>query len=697
MNPDRYTPDKALELGLINKQEYNQRMSNPEKDAVEPVYPELYLSGAPAIARSVGGAVAKNVLGKTGQAVNIGTKTPTSLSGVSSNTPGSLRVGTVGSPPVANPTASTAVTNVANTQKSGGQLVVQPGSNVAKTNTQQVVQPGSNVANTQQSGNQLVPGSNVTNKQQPPPFYDQPKIGGPKALNGPKTAGKNDNVIDVDAKDITNRKQIGMNQTQTRDAGDGYATTGDIRLPSDRVNPVDFKTPAAIAAATGIVGGGVYGLQKGLEPRQANTDNQTNPDTQPKTDQTKTKTVGPGSGRGSGQGDFMQGGATAAQLKAQNNKDVAPNKSKFSGLNPQLQPDNKPQVKPADQNDPRLGGSNTSGNTAPVNKSAQSTTTTPVVKNPVVTPTAAEPTFSQGLDKTKIANDKAAIKFGTDQRDAQDKIDIRTDQRARNDKFRSEMPLTPDGTGSDELNDLKSKLPTAVSPNNGNGTISVTPLDVKPDAPSDDTTRMRSLINKVDEPQPDAEPKINSSPIAPSSINQADMDDANSSDDAISSLNATQGWTDRQPSIVAPVPPPEASPVTSKPLEPIVKPAPAEPAPAEPAPPPVVPDTKPEPVKPVEVTPPVNSAPPAKNADDFLSQQQVDKPDQKLSINGQKVDAQTWNASNANALANRSQSEIDLDDFASSAKANAKPVPTKESLVSNNTINTPRYSFLRGL
>jgi hypothetical protein len=41
-----------------------------------------------------------------GQTVNVGTQTPTSLSGVSSNTPGTLRVGTLDKPPVANPASS---------------------------------------------------------------------------------------------------------------------------------------------------------------------------------------------------------------------------------------------------------------------------------------------------------------------------------------------------------------------------------------------------------------------------------------------------------------------------------------------------------------------------------------------------------------------------------------------------------------
>ena len=42
----------------------------------------------------------------TGQTVNVGTQTPTSLSGVSSNTPGTLRVGTSDKLPVANPASS---------------------------------------------------------------------------------------------------------------------------------------------------------------------------------------------------------------------------------------------------------------------------------------------------------------------------------------------------------------------------------------------------------------------------------------------------------------------------------------------------------------------------------------------------------------------------------------------------------------
>lgn len=388
MNPDRYTPQQARELGLINDKEYAQRQTAAQ--AVEPVYPELYLSGAPAVARSIGGAVTKNVLGKTGQAVNIGTKTPTSLSGVSSNTPGSLRVGTAGSPPVANPTASTAVTNVANTQKNGGQLVAQPGSNVVNT----------------QRGGQLVTqrGANVANNPQLRTIEPPAQLTGP-ATNTTKQIGRNDpNVIDVQARVVPDKKQIGMNQT--RDAGDYRPDSSDLTAWS-KSKPIDYKTPAAALAATGIVGGGAYGLQKGLEPRQANTNNQTAPAAQTKTDQN---------------------------------------------------------LRPTMKNDPRIIGSKTAVDTTPVNKSAQSTTnTTPATSEPsfnqsneknksIIAKNTTTPISNPATSTTSMNAGNLATKQGKDELD-----DIKSLSGAASSKSNTTEPVAKaadKGTGSVSITPL---------------------------------------------------------------------------------------------------------------------------------------------------------------------------------------------------------------------------------------------------
>jgi hypothetical protein len=487
MNPDRYTPQQARELGLINDKEYAQRQTAVQ--AVEPVYPELYLSGAPAVARSIGSAVTKNVLGKTGQAVNIGTKTPTSLSGVSSNTPGSLRVGTAGSPPVANPTASTAVTNVANTQKSGGQLVAQP---------------GSNVANTQQGGNQLVtkPGSNVTTKPELQTIDGPLQIGGPKALNGPK--GKNDpNVIDVQARVVPDKKQIGMNQTH--DPGDGYPNGGYYPYRSwadDNASKfkIDPKTAAGVLGGAAIVGGGAYGLQKGLEPRQANTDNQTAPNAQ------TAPTMGTTT-KNPKQAPLTQ-----------------PDQDTTKNLNRSLTPADQ-NLRPTMKNDPRIIGSKTAVDTTPVNKSAQSTTNT--------TPATSDPTFSQSNEKNKsiiAKNTTTPISDPATSTTSMNAGNLATKQ------------------GKDELDDIKSLSGAASSKSNttepvaaadkGTGSVSVTPLTVPPDNTSQPNTsagQMRDIIKSI-EPVPKID-KLDVDKDIQSNIGSDIHNQANASDDPIGTMN----------------------------------------------------------------------------------------------------------------------------------------------------------------
>ena len=73
----------------------------------------------------------------------------------------------------------------------------------------------------------------------------------------------------------------------------------------------------------------------------------------------------------------------------------------------------------------------------------------PAVSSPaaVVKPAdSTTPAVSAATSVGSIANDKAATNYGTEQKDAQNRIDARTDQLARIEKLRNELPNTLDGT-----------------------------------------------------------------------------------------------------------------------------------------------------------------------------------------------------------------------------------------------------------
>ena len=65
-----------------------------------------------------------------------------------------------------------------------------------------------------------------------------------------------------------------------------------------------------------------------------------------------------------------------------------------------------------------------------------------------VNKTSASSAPAPSLGNTEIANDKAATQYGTDQKDAQNRIDARTDQLARIEKWKNDLPNTLDGTSS---------------------------------------------------------------------------------------------------------------------------------------------------------------------------------------------------------------------------------------------------------
>ena len=192
MNPDRYTPDQARQMGLINDKEYRQRMADPQAQALQGVYPELFLTPAGA-ARGVAGAVAKDAVG-----------------GALARTAGNAARSEIV------PAAGNVVKNVASRD------VVPAGGNVTK-----VVNP------------------------------ELKTINGPQQLTGPATnttkqIGRNDpNVIDVTAKDITNRQALSAPNL-------GPDLSSSIsKVPATTWKDYIAPTTAAVAAH-GAVGGALY-------------------------------------------------------------------------------------------------------------------------------------------------------------------------------------------------------------------------------------------------------------------------------------------------------------------------------------------------------------------------------------------------------------------------------------------------------
>jgi len=192
MNPDRYTPDQARQMGLINDKEYRQRMADPQAQALQGVYPELFLTPAGA-ARGVAGAVAKDAVGSA---------------------------------------------------------VARTAGNAARS---EIVPAASNVVKNVASRDVVPAGGNVTKVVNP----ELKTINGPQQLTGPaanttKQIGRNDpNVIDVTAKDITNRQALSAPNL-------GPDLSSSIsKVPATTWKDYIAPTTAAVAAH-GAVGGALY-------------------------------------------------------------------------------------------------------------------------------------------------------------------------------------------------------------------------------------------------------------------------------------------------------------------------------------------------------------------------------------------------------------------------------------------------------
>jgi hypothetical protein len=354
MNPDRYSPSKARELGLINDKEYAKRQTAAQ--GIEPVYPELFLTPAGA-ARGVGGAVARDAVGG-------------------------------------------AVKNIA-----GREVVPAAGNVVKNTVGRDVVPAGGNVTKNV-AGRDVVPaGRDVVNTPKLNTIDAPPQLTGPTA-NTTKQIGRNDpNVIDVTAKDITNRPQLTTNAP--RDTRDMFPDAAHDFYYPKKPPPMDLTKPIAAVAAPAIVGAGLYGINQSMQPPvKAATDKDATTAKPPSADQLP-KAQGTLPNGTAGQRPTPSSDVIAAQRNAAASTSPAPINTKYQGsaAAQKLAADNNI----ANPNDIKvgqvinLGGDQThtvkKGDT--LDKIAAKSSSSVPSPSAVVQPSAPATTFSQDVDQNK--------------------------------------------------------------------------------------------------------------------------------------------------------------------------------------------------------------------------------------------------------------------------------------------------------
>jgi LysM domain len=494
LNPDRYTPQQARELGLINDKEYAQRQTQAQ--ALQGVYPELFLTPAGA-ARGVAGAAAKDVVGG-------------------------------------------AVKNIA------GREVVPAAGNVVKNTVGSEVVPAGSSVTKNVAGRDVVPaGRDVVNTPKLNTIDAPPQLTGPTA-NTTKQIGRNDpNVIDVTAKDITNRPQLTTNAP--RDTRDMFPDAAHDFYYPKKPPPMDLTKPIAAVAAPAIVGAGLYGINQSMQPpSKAATDKDATPAKPPSADQLP-KAQGTLPNGTAGQRPTPSSDVIAAQRNAAASTSPAPINTKYQGsaAAQKLAADNNI----ANPNDIKvgqvinLGGDQThtvkKGDTLDkiAAKSSSSVPPPSAVVQPSAPAAASSTTFSQDVADRKAKLDAPITP-------SKPTFDIPPDPR---DNLADITRLSGLGSGkTSTVPTAQASLPPALKPLDIAEPVTAQRSIAGPDLTKDVSAPVPKTF-QLGRAAPNADgsaPEITVNTPSPSKVSPIALRTANNSADPIGTLDFTQGWSD---------------------------------------------------------------------------------------------------------------------------------------------------------